>query len=74
MDHPFPRDGLLEKELEDVTSMRNVEVREDGHGNVWLIINRNELDFFLEHCRKIDKFLSATDDYYEGAPDQLGKQ
>lgn len=73
MEHPFPRDGGLEKDVEVATSMHNVEVREDGQGNVWLIVKRAELDAFLERCGKVDDFLKDFDKLHDHAPDWLGK-
>lgn len=73
MDHPFPRDGLLEKELEDATSMSNVELRDDGRGNVWLIVKRDELDFFLARCAEIDRFLNRAEELGGCIPEGLGR-
>ena len=72
MENLFPRDGLLEKDIEATTGLSNVEARQDVRGNVWLIVNRDELDDLLRHLGEIDRFLERAEAWSSDIPDRLG--
>lgn len=68
-----PRDGLLEKAIEDATSIPDVHVQEDDFGNVRLTMKRTDLDNFLARCGKIDDFLKDLEQFYDVIPDHMGR-